>query len=188
MRCVASSAYSPALQLMIGTDTVRREPSNAMPDISVDAFESRLLASIFLLTEGRDIGRLRLVCKGWQQNIDDLQVHGIDLPHPMALDMRSSLYQIHLAQVFRLADTEGAFQEALGDHRDAGRTTKGSNVPCKHITQAGAYYQARMMASSLGLLTMCLIWCAGSSTSELRVPTQVSQMGVTHQRSSPVLC
>ena len=157
MRCVASSAYSPALQLMIGTDTVRREPSNAMADISVDAFDSRLLASIFLLTEGRDIGRLRLVCKGWQQNIDDLQVHGIDLPHPMALDMRSSLYQIHLAQVFRLADTEGAFQEDLGNHRDAGRTTKDSNVPCKQMSLACAYHDAKAMASILGFLITCLI-------------------------------
>ena len=70
-----------------------------MADISVDAFDSRLLASIFLLTEGRDIGRLRLVCKGWQQNIDELQVRGTDIPHSMALDMRSSLCRINETQV-----------------------------------------------------------------------------------------
>ena len=61
-----------------------------MADCSVDAFDSRLLASIFLLTEGRDIGRLRLVCKGWQQNIDDLQVPGTDISQTMAVDMRSA--------------------------------------------------------------------------------------------------
>ena len=40
--------------------------------------------------------------------------------------------------------------------------------------------KAHTMACSLGFLTTCLIWCAGSSTSQFRVSTQVSQMGVTH--------
>ena len=93
MRCVASSPNSLALQVMNWADSYPRKSSHAMADCSVDAFDSRLLASIFLLTEGRDIGRLRLVCKGWQQNIDDLQVHGTVRPHCMAVNMRSSLCQ-----------------------------------------------------------------------------------------------
>lgn len=47
---------------------------NIMEETGVDAFDSRLLNSIFLLTEGRDVARLRLVCKEWQQKIDDAQV------------------------------------------------------------------------------------------------------------------
>ncbi len=45
-----------------------------MEETGVDAFDSKLLNSIFLLTEGKDIARLRLVCKEWQQKIDDAQV------------------------------------------------------------------------------------------------------------------
>ena len=45
-----------------------------MIETGVDEFDPKLLSSIFLLTEGRDVARLRLVCKGWQHNIDDSQV------------------------------------------------------------------------------------------------------------------
>lgn len=47
-----------------------------MEETRVDAFDSRLLNSVFLLTEGRDVARLRLVCREWQQKIDDAQVGG----------------------------------------------------------------------------------------------------------------
>ena len=47
-----------------------------MEETRVDALDSRLLNSIFLLTEGRDVARLRLVCREWQQKIDDAQVEG----------------------------------------------------------------------------------------------------------------
>lgn len=46
-----------------------------MSETGVDEFDPKLLSSIFLLTEGRDVARLRLVCKGWQHNIDDSQVY-----------------------------------------------------------------------------------------------------------------
>ena len=48
--------------------------SVTMSETGVDQFDPKLLSSIFLLTEGRDVARLRLVCKGWQHNIDDSQV------------------------------------------------------------------------------------------------------------------
>jgi len=54
--------------------TVFLPPTNSMSETNVDVFDPKLLASIFLLTEGRDVARLRLVCKGWQHIIDDSQV------------------------------------------------------------------------------------------------------------------
>ncbi len=54
--------------------TVIPKSTDTMSEINVDVFDPKLLASIFLLTEGRDVARLRLVCKGWQHNIDDSQV------------------------------------------------------------------------------------------------------------------
>lgn len=75
MSCVASS---------LGLARSKsRSPSNKshlslvaiiMDESGLDAFDYKLLASIFLLTEGKDVARLRLVCKGWQENIDDSEV------------------------------------------------------------------------------------------------------------------